>query len=64
MLLEFLFSKCQSNTNISSPSKKKWYTRLWPPFIWFMWYLMGLSLTDILTDILKISMGELRPYIS
>ena len=27
-----------------------------------MWYLMGLSLTGILTAILKISMGELRPY--
>ena len=61
-MLEFIFSKCQSNTNVSTRSKKKWYTQLLPPFIWFMWYLMGLGLTSILTDILKISMGELRPH--
>ena len=27
-----------------------------------MWYLMGLGLTIVINDILKISMGELRPH--
>ena len=58
-MLEFIFSKYQSNTNVSTLPKKKWYTKLLPPFIWIMWYLMGLGLTGILT---AISLGELRPY--
>ena len=36
--------------------------QLLPPFIWFIWYLMGLGVTVVLTDILKMSMGELRPH--
>ena len=27
-----------------------------------MWYIMGLCLTGIMTAILKMSLGELRPY--
>ena len=32
------------------------------PITWYLWYLFGLALTVIVTDILKLARGELRPH--
>lgn len=38
------------------------YCYLIKPLIWFFWYLIGIGLTNIITDAIKLSFGELRPY--
>lgn len=64
--LEILQKKCKkrflSTANASHEHLINYKQILLKSCIWYCWYLIGLGLTDIITNIIKMSTGELRPH--
>ena len=65
MLLEIFTKKCkrrQGNNELIQSGRLYYKQIILKTCLWFYWFLIGIALTDIVTNIIKMYYGELRPH--
>lgn len=61
-LLEIFTKKCKSGQDSNKSSRLLYKQIILKTGLWFYWFLIGIALTDIITSIVKMYFGELRPH--